>query len=276
MSDLPTMDPDEACLIAQNVARNMGYPVFPCLENKRPATPHGFKDATNDKEGIARLWRQFPGPLIGIPTGKVSGFDVLDIDVKHDAARAWLIAAKDRIPSTSTYQTRSGGFHVLFRHVEGVHNTESHIAKGIDTRGEGGYIIFWFGAGFPCTDHSPIADWADWLLEALFYKPEPEPIPARTHAFRSNGGNVQNLVAATLRRLETAPEGSRHAALRAASCTLGGVLDAAGMSATTAARLLLDAVLQAGGARVDQRNALGTINWGLAKGAASPLAVGAR
>jgi hypothetical protein len=48
------------------------------------------------------------------------------------------------------------------------------------------------------------------------------------------------------------------------------------MTTTTAARLLLDAVLQAGGARVDQRNALGTINWGLAKGAASPLAVRGR
>jgi hypothetical protein len=69
---------------------------------------------------------------------------------------------------------------------------------------------------------------------------------------------------------------SRHATLRAAACTLGGVLDAAGMTSTTAARLLLDAVLQAGGKRVDQRNALGTINWGLNKGAASPLAVGGR
>lgn len=264
--------------IAQALARNCGYHVFPCGDDKTPAISkreggNGFLDASRDPDMIRRLFSHRNASLIGIATGIRSGFDVLDVDVKHDTARAWLIAARGRIPATRTYQTRSGGFHILFRHAEGVHNTESNIAKGIDTRGEGGYIVFWYGAGFPCTDHSPIADWPDWLLEALFYKPEPEPITARTQTFRSNGGNVQNLVAATLRRLETAPEGSRHATLRAAACTLGGVLDAAGMSSTTAARLLLDAVLQAGGERVDQRNALGTINWGLNKGAASPLAV---
>lgn len=267
--------------VAQNLARNTGWHVFPCDDDKKPAIGkreggNGFLGATRDPDAISRLFSHRNASLIGIATGIRSGFDVLDIDVKHDAARAWLIAAKDRIPATRTYQTRSGGFHVLFRHAEGVHNTESHIAKGVDTRGEGGYIIFWFGAGFPCTDQSPTADWSDWLLEALFYKPTPEPIPARTQAFRSNGGSVQNLVAATIRRLECAPDGSRHATLRAAACTLGGVLDAAGMSSATAARLLLDAVLQAGGGRVDQRNALGTINWGLAKGASSPLAVGVR
>jgi hypothetical protein len=273
------IDAEELITLALNVSRYS--PVFPLAEDKKPAISkreggNGFHDATTDPAQIRRLFAHPRADLIGIPTGKASGFDVLDVDVKHDAARAWLIAAQGRIPSTRTYQTRSGGFHVLFRHAEGVHNTESHIAKGIDTRGDGGYVVFWFAAGYPCTDDSPIAEWPDWLLEALFYKPAPEPLPVRAQAFRSNGGSVQNLVAATLRRLETAPEGSRHATLRAASCTLGGVLDAAGMTSTTAARLLLDAVLQAGGAKVDQRNALGTINWGLAKGAASPLPVGAR
>jgi hypothetical protein len=267
--------------LAQAVARNTGWHVFPCDDAKKPAISkreggNGFHDATRDPDTIGRLFSHRNASLVGIATGTRSGFDVLDIDVKHDAARAWLIAAKDKIPSTRTYQTRSGGFHLLFRHAEAVHNTESHIAKGIDSRGEGGYIVYWFGAGFPCTDHSPAADWPDWLLEALFYKPEPEPIPARAQAFRGNGGSVDNLIAATIRRLETAPEGSRHATLRAAACTMGGVLDAAGITSTSAARLLLDAVLQAGGARVDQRNALATINWGLQRGAASPLAVGAR
>jgi hypothetical protein len=267
--------------LAQNLARNQGWAVFPCAEDKKPCVSkreggRGFLDASTDPAVISRMFSHRNASLVGIATGEMSGFDALDIDVKHASARAWLLTAQNRLPPTRTYQTRSGGFHLLFRHVEGLHNTESHVARGIDTRGTGGYLISWYAAGLPCTDHSPIAEWPDWLLEAIFYKPEPEPIPARMHPFRSNGGNVQNLVAATIRRLETAPEGSRHATLRAAACTLGGVLDAAGMSSTTAARLLMDAVLQAGGARVDQQNALGTINWGLNKGAASPLTVGPR
>lgn len=272
---------EELIDISQAVARNNGWFVFPCGEDKKPCIPkreggNGFLDATRDPDVIRRLFSHRHASLIGIATGIRSGFDVLDVDVKHDAARAWLTVAGSRIPATRTYQTRSGGFHILFRRAEGVHNTESYIAKGIDTRGEGGYVVFWYGAGFPCTDQSPIAEWSDWLLEALFYTPEPEPMPARVQAFRSNGGSVQNLVAATIRGLERAPEGSRHAALRAAACTLGGVLDASGMTKTTASRLLLDAVIQAGGARVDQRNALGTIGWGLEKGATTPLSLGVR
>lgn len=273
------MSADDLTNLAQTLARNTGWPVFPLAEDKRPAVSKkeggtGFHDASRDPDKIGRLFAHRRAELIGIPTGPASGFDVLDVDVKHDAARAWLTAAGGRIPPTRTYQTRSGGFHVLFRHIEGVHNTESHIAKGIDTRGEGGYVVYWFGAGFPCTDHSPTAPWPDWLLELLFYKPEPAPIPVRAQIFRSNGASAQNLVVATIRRLESAPDGSRHATLRAAACTLGGVLAAAGMDRATAARLLLDAVLQAGGARVDQRNALSTIAWGLEKGAASPLPLG--
>jgi Bifunctional DNA primase/polymerase, N-terminal len=133
----------EVAKIAINLARNCGYHVFPCDDDKKPAISkreggNGFLDASRNPDTIRHLFSYRNASLIGIATGIRSGFDVLDIDIKHDTARAWLIAARGRIPATRTYQTRSGGFHILFRHAEGVHNTESHIAKGIDTRGEGG------------------------------------------------------------------------------------------------------------------------------------------
>jgi hypothetical protein len=145
---------DETLTLALNLTRNTGYPVFPLAEDKMPAIGkhkggNGFHDATTDPAQIRRLFAHPRAALIGIPTGEASGFDVLDVDVKHDAARAWLIAAQDRIPATRTYQTRSGGFHLLFRHAEGVHNTESHIAKGIDTRGSGGYAVFCSAPAIP-------------------------------------------------------------------------------------------------------------------------------
>jgi hypothetical protein len=262
--------------LALNIARNCRWPIFPCGNDKAPCISkreggRGFHDATADPAEIVRLFSHPRAALIGIPTGEASGFDVLDIDVKHPAARAWLLSAEAKLPTTRTYRTRSGGFHLFFRHGAGVHNTESHIAKGIDTRGEGGYIVFWFATGFPCTDHSTVAKWPDWLLEALFYKPEPQPTPSRRRAFRSNSTSAQNLIAASISRVESATEGHRHATLRASACAIGGVLDAAGMSHHVAERLLLDAILAAGGARVDQQNALSTINSGLKWGAASPL-----
>lgn len=273
-----TTDKRDLIATAQNLARNLGWSVFPCAEDKSPALAkseggRGFHDASTDPDVIHRLFNHRNACLIGVATGAVSGFDVLDVDIKHAAARAWLIAAKDKIPATRTYQTRSGGFHVLFKHADGVINSESIIARGLDTRGDGGYIVFWFAAGHPCTDSSPITEWPAWLLEALFYKPPPPPTPPQ-QKFRSNGGDVHRLIEATIGQLERAAEGSRHATLRAAACTIGGVLGTASMPPATASRLLLDAVIRAGGAKVDHRNALATIAWGLERGAASPLQLG--
>jgi hypothetical protein len=203
-------DAAEACRLAQNLARNRSYPVFPCLDTKAPATRRGFKDAETDPVAIARSWQETPGPLIGVPTGERSNFDVLDVDVKHSAARAWLITAQAKLPATRTFRTRSGGVHLLFQHAVGVRNTESHLARGVDTRGEGGYVIWWFAAGFPCVDQSPVADWQPWLLESLFNKPEPEALPRRSRgAYCIGNSSAQELISRTLQRLSATAEGHR-------------------------------------------------------------------
>jgi Bifunctional DNA primase/polymerase, N-terminal len=76
---------------------NERVPSFPCAANKRPATPHGFKEATTDPIELQELWRRFPGPLIGVPTGDFSGLDVLDIDPRH-GGDSWLA---DKVGSRS-------------------------------------------------------------------------------------------------------------------------------------------------------------------------------
>ncbi|MFN8996665.1 MAG: bifunctional DNA primase/polymerase, partial [Pseudomonadota bacterium] len=68
---------------AQWLAEEMGLPVFPCDEHKRPMTPNGFKDATLDPETIRRSFAR--AAMIGIPTGEASGFFVLDLDCKNGA-----------------------------------------------------------------------------------------------------------------------------------------------------------------------------------------------
>ena len=119
-------------------------PVFPCAADKRPTCAHGFKDATCEPEAIRALWCNHPGPLIGVPTGAASGFFVLDIDsAKHIEADEWLERHAPYFPETREHRTKSGGLHILFKHRDGLKNTASKIARGIDTRGEGGYIIWW-------------------------------------------------------------------------------------------------------------------------------------
>lgn len=262
----------EVANIALNLARNCGYAVFPCREDKRPATPRGFHDAETDAAAIEFLWRRYPGPLIGVAAGARSGIDVLDVDTKHDAARAWCRVAMCKLPPTRMHRTRSGGVHLVFRHRDGVRNTESKLAQGVDTRGHGGYVIHWFAAGHPCLDHSAPAEWPPWLLEALLYKaPASIFFPARHRRPAGDGNDARRMTDALLERLARTAPGQRHHALRATARTIGGLLDAAGLSEAEASNLLFSAILTAGGSDVNRRNATETIAWALSKGRAAPL-----
>jgi Bifunctional DNA primase/polymerase, N-terminal len=192
-------DPAEVVVIAQNLARNCGWPVFPCgLKTKAPTRPGaeggcGFKDASTVPDEIEWLWSNWPGELIGIATGAVSGIDVLDVDAKHAIALKWWAAASKRIPPTRTYRTRGGGFHVYFQHAAGICNTQSKLALGVDTRGSGGYIVHWFGAGFECIDHAPIAPWPTWLRAAVLWQPPKVELSARVlHADHADTGNQRH------------------------------------------------------------------------------------
>ena len=44
-------------------------PVFPCAASKAPMCPGGFKAATCGPKSVQDLWRQHPGPLIGVRPG---------------------------------------------------------------------------------------------------------------------------------------------------------------------------------------------------------------
>src|SRR6266536_5019093 len=50
---------------------------------KHPRTMHGLKDATTDETAIRRWWDMWPKANVGIVTGRVSGFVVLDVDPQH-------------------------------------------------------------------------------------------------------------------------------------------------------------------------------------------------
>jgi hypothetical protein len=154
---------------AQELARQ-GLPVFPCQRaNKAPYTEHGHLDASISPNVIGNWWWQWPDALIGVPCTR---FSVLDLDLQHAEARAWLQDNKDRLPATRTHHTRSGGRHLLFR--PGLRCTTGLIHLHVDTKGEGkGYVIWWPAEGFP-VEHpemgqpdTPLPPVPEWLVQAL-------------------------------------------------------------------------------------------------------------
>lgn len=121
--------------------------VFPCVPGgKRPLTEHGFHDATTDLARIARWWGRWPRANIGMPTGAVSGFDVVDVDRKPSgdgfgafgrAHRAGLVAGWAALVGTP-----SGGMHAFYPAVRDRPQPSWQCAGAqVDFRGEGGYVI---------------------------------------------------------------------------------------------------------------------------------------
>jgi hypothetical protein len=237
----PPHDPiAETVRIATHLARKYGWSVFPCRgEDKRPATPHGFKDAVSDPELIAELWCRYPAPLIGIATGAVSGIDVLDIDsARHEQARAWWEAARKRISiPTRVYRTRSGGLHVYFKHAARVGNTASKLAKGVDTRGDGGYAIFWPALGYECLDRTAPAPWPTWLLECVLWQPPPPPPRSAVRLAEHSDKAIQGIV----RVVASAAEGSRNTVLYWGAQRLKERMQGGQISQSEATTLLLTA-----------------------------------
>lgn len=134
--------PDAARTLAEG-----GVPVFPCRHRgKEPRTEHGFHDASTEPRQVAAWWRRWPTANIGVPTGAVSGFEVVDVDVHPGgtgyagfgrAQRAGLIdgwAALVRSPS--------GGLHAYYPRTPGdPHRSWQAPTAHVDFRGDGGYIV---------------------------------------------------------------------------------------------------------------------------------------
>ena len=120
-----------------------GIPVFPCWQkNKSPRVKKGFKAATTNPATIWKWWKKWPTAMIGVPTGRKSGFDVIDIDVKKDE----YVNGFDFMPdwqkmSPVIVSTPRGGAHLYFKSKGKVRISTDRIAPGVDTRGEAGYII---------------------------------------------------------------------------------------------------------------------------------------
>lgn len=124
-------------------------PIFPCYPTKRPACENGYGDASTDLRRIVELWAGRRSLLVAVPTGEVTGFDVLDIDFQH-GGKLFLDEHGSKLPlGARIHQTRSGGLHFLFRHKQGMRNSQALIAPGVDVRGDGGYAIWWPAYGYP-------------------------------------------------------------------------------------------------------------------------------
>jgi Bifunctional DNA primase/polymerase, N-terminal len=221
-----------------------GLPVFPCAASKRPTCPRGFLDASRDPNAIRALWRAHPGPLIGVPTGAVTGIFVLDVDTaKHESAVEWFERVSPYLPKTRSHRTQSGGMHLLFKHRPGLRNTQGRLACGVDTRAEGGYVLWWPAAIEHGHHRAPLAELPDWLVEALTpTKPETRPAVQRPKTPDAAKAKIEGIVGA----VAAASEGQRNALTYWGACRLAELVKQAVIAQGDAIALAIEAARQAG------------------------------
>jgi putative DNA primase/helicase len=114
---------------------------------KQPLIEDWGNAASTDPAQITAWWRRWPKALIGVPTGRRSGFVVLDVDVKEPEAYGFDTLADlggAILPVTPMAHTRSDGLHVYFAciDIEIRNSVGKHgLGPGLDVRGQGGLIV---------------------------------------------------------------------------------------------------------------------------------------
>lgn len=117
-----------------------------------------------------------------MPTGKESSVLVLDVD--GDEGRDSLAELEEKhssLPITTTVRTGSGGTHYYFKYPDDIEirNSSGRLGRGLDIRGEGGYVLVPGSATeqpYEFTKRGPAAPAPAWLIKLL------SPAPSNSEA----------------------------------------------------------------------------------------------
>lgn len=159
-----------------------GWQAFPCRPSDKTPLVKWADVATTEINMLNGWLEQWPDMNIGIATGKRSGIFVLDVDAGHggEESLSALIAEHGELPNTPIALTGGGGKHYLFQHpdiqIRNVQNS-GKLGKGLDIRGDGGYIVVapskhpsgttyaWDKNHAPSV--TPLAPAPEWMLRIL-------------------------------------------------------------------------------------------------------------
>jgi hypothetical protein len=144
------------------------YPV----RGKVPCCEGGYKAAVAEPAAIAALFLRYRNAQVAVATGAINDIDVLDVDPRHGGDK-WFEANRGRLPVTRTHKTKSGGYHLLFRHAAGLRCSDGRIAPGVDVKADGGGVVWWPAQFYPVLCEGPVASWPEWLLALAREKQHP-------------------------------------------------------------------------------------------------------
>jgi hypothetical protein len=119
-------------------------PKCDCSDDSCPNVGKHPRIAWSKEAGVASMWEKWPADGFGIATGSRSGIWVLDVDPKNGGFEtlAALEQKHEPLPKTVSVRTGSGGLHFYFRFPGPEYRNTAHaLGPGLDTRGDGGYVV---------------------------------------------------------------------------------------------------------------------------------------
>ncbi|MFF4555387.1 bifunctional DNA primase/polymerase [Streptomyces sp. NPDC001422] len=239
-------------LTAALTAAERGLHVFPLRPGHKVPALHGERTctgtgpcanghrkweqrATTDPDRIRATWSH--GPFnVGIATGP-SGLLVVDLDTLKpedpigtpDGAtsfKALCERARQTVPETFRVRSARGGEHLYFTQPPGIRldSTAGRLARKIDTRGWGGYVVA-AGSATPAGTYEALsgpemAGLPAWLHSILQAAPKPSHAPSVSIMGQSRR-YADVALAAEARNVAAAQVGEREATLLRAARALG-------------------------------------------------------
>ncbi|MEQ9811698.1 MAG: VapE family protein, partial [Azospirillaceae bacterium] len=265
-----------------------GIPVFPCWPDKKPRVTGGFKAATTDPAMIDTWWKDWPDAMIGMPTGEPSRLIVLDVDVDSEkdldgqASLAALEAEYGPLPATRTQRTPRGGTHHIFAWPgHEVSSSAGKLGRGLDVRGDGGYVILAPSVngdgGCYSTERDceavPAPDWLQKLATSGGKaRREPKSTPCSTISpLALLDPYVETALRKEVERVSSSPKGERNDTLNRAAFSLGQLVGGGCLDRDRVEKALVDAAEASGLVNDDGLESVNrTIDSGLEAGLRQP------
>jgi hypothetical protein len=142
----------------------------------------------------------------------------------------------------------------LFQPHDAVRCTTSKIHPGIDTRGRGGFIVWWPASGLEVLHANVLAAVPDFILEAL--RPAPEPAHYATAIIFDTPEKVAHRLEGVLVTIARAAEGNRNSTLFWAGHRLAEITGTGMLSRATAIALGVEAAARYGLGRLEAQRTI--------------------
>lgn len=126
--------------------------------------------AASDKKIIDKWFDEHPNANVGLATGQISGVFVLDVDGPDGEESLYKLQQRHGwLPNTAEVQTGNGR-HLYWQSIPGIPCTVNAVAKGLDIRGDEGYVvappsIHENGRQYTWTRDDPVLKPPQWLLD---------------------------------------------------------------------------------------------------------------